>query len=231
MKSLSIVAFHPGSPTTDKPNDSLKEIARHFQTTWSTATALIAPSSHLLADAEGNLTVLSRETATNALPEDKRRLTATSEIRLGEVVNRIRPVSVHTAPNAVVVPRAFCATVDGGVYLFAVIVPEWQDRLMRLQAALAKRVVSPGGVPFALYRGFKNGVRDEGAEGPWRFVDGEIMEGFLSLGPEGQRLVVTDAGLVGTIEDEQQGDEGWESKVEAVVEEIRGVVEGLRRLR
>ena len=40
---------------------------------------------------------------------------------LGEMVNRIRPINVTPTASAVVIPGAFLATVEGGVYLFAVL--------------------------------------------------------------------------------------------------------------
>ena len=64
-------------------------------------------------------------------------------------------------------------------------------------------------MPFNKYRAFKNAVRE--SEEPYRFVDGELIEGFLDLGSEVQEEVVGELG-------------------EVDVEEVRGMVEGLRRL-
>jgi DNA damage-binding protein 1 len=61
---------------------------------------------------------------------------------------------------------------------------------------------------FARYRAFKNQVRE--SEEPYRFVDGELVEKFLDLG-EG-------------LQEEACGELGRD------VEEIRTLVEGLRRL-
>lgn len=81
---------------------------------------------------------------------------------------------------------------------------------MRLQARLAELVKSPGGVKFNRFRGFRSGVRDMGDEGPVRFVDGELVEAFLDL---------DQAGMESAVEGLGRG-----------VEEVRGVVEGLRRI-
>lgn len=136
----------------------------------------------------------------------------TSEMGLGEMVNRIRRIDVTPTANAVVIPRAFLATVEGSIYLFCLIAPGKQDLLIRLQNQLAEMVQSSGGVPFAKFRGFRNQVRDAGEEGPARFVDGELIERFLDCPVEVQEAVVKDLpGEVG-------------------VEEIRGMIEGLRRI-
>ncbi|KAL8959250.1 MAG: hypothetical protein Q9193_003859 [Seirophora villosa] len=104
------------------------------------------------------------------------------------------------------------ATVDGSVYLFALITPAKQDLLMRLQQAVAARVQSPGNVPFNVYRAFKNSVRE--AEEPFRFVDGELIEKFLDCSATLQESICTELGL----------------KEQADVEEMRTMVEGLRRI-
>ena len=152
---------------------------------------------------------------TNALTaEDKRRLRVVSEIRLGEMVNRIRPISINVPATAAVVPRAFMATVEGGVYLFGLIGPAYLDLLIGLQAALAPLVESLGDVPFMSYRAFKSQVRE--GEEPERFVDGELIEGFLDLSASKQEEIVDGLGAVA-------GEKGG-------VEGVRELVEGLRRL-
>lgn len=62
---------------------------------------------------------------------------------------------------------------------------------------------------FSRFRAFKNAVREE--EEPLRFVDGELVERFLDVGDEVQQKAVEGLGVG--------------------VEEVRGLVEGLRRLR
>ena len=209
MKSVSLLHHTPGP--AGQP-DELVEIARHFDTLWGTAVACVAENTYLTSDAEGNLVVL--EHVVDGFAEDeRRRLRVTSDMLLGEMVNRIRPISITPTASAVVIPRAFVATVEGGVYLFALIVPQHQNLLIELQTRVADVWESPGGIPFAKFRGFKTGVRDSGAGGPMRFVDGEVVERFLDLSEEVQRGVVE--GLPGGVG----------------VEEVRGLVEGLRRVR
>ena len=146
--------------------------------------------------------------------EDRRRLRVTSEMLLGEMVNRIRRIDVQPTPGATVIPRAFLATVEGSIYLFALIAPGKQDLLIRLQTNMSEVVKSPGGVPLAKFRGFRSQVRDSGEEGPMRFVDGELIERFLDLEDAVQQEVV------GSLPQELGVD----------VEGVRGMVEGLRRI-
>lgn len=208
MKSVSLVEYTPGRSGLP---DTLTEVARHYDTLWGTAVANVAENTYLEADAEGNLVVLQHD-VNGFSEEDRRRLRVTSEMGLGEMVNRIRRIDVTPTPNAVVIPRAFLATVEGSIYLFCLIAPGKQDMLIRLQNKLAEMVQSPGGVPFAKFRGFRNQVRDAGEEGPARFVDGELIERFLDCSTEVQEAVVK--ALPG----------------EVGVEEIRGMIEGLRRI-
>lgn len=224
MKSVSVVEYVRGTETRA---DSLTEVARHFATTWATAVALVDTNTFLESDAEGNVAVLSRDVK-GVTGEDRRRLRVTSEMHLGEMVNRIRPISVMTSPDATVLPRAFLATVslgmyakgggkwrltsvqvEGSIYLFALIAPAKQDLLMRLQGNMAGMAGSVGGVPFAQWRGARSAVRE--SEEPFRFVDGELIEHFLDCGAEVQEAMVEGLG--------------------AGVEEVRAMVEGLRRLR
>lgn len=207
MKSASIVQFTAGKG--GKP-DTLTEVARHYQTTWGTALALVDANTYLQSDAEGNLMVLHQDVkGEQGLDEDQRRLQVTSEMQLGEMVNRIRRIDIAVAESATVVPRAFVATVEGSIYLFALIAKGRQDLLMRMQACMARYVQSPGGVEFMGYRAFKNQVREE--KEPFRFVDGELIERFLECKVEVQQQIVDELGVG--------------------LEETRNMVEGLRRLR
>lgn len=211
MKSISIVEYSPANPslTVSHPSpDKLVEVARHFQTAWATAVAQIDENVFLESDAEGNLMVLERDVKSE-FAEDRRRLRVTSEMLLGEMVNKIRSIDVPAANDATVIPRAFLATVEGSIYMFGLIAPNRQNLLMELQRNIAKEIKSPGNVPFMKYRAFKNSVREE--EEPMRFVDGELLERFLDLDNERQSIVA--------------------SGLDTDVEGIRTIVEGLRRLR
>jgi DNA damage-binding protein 1 len=116
MKSLALVEFVPGSTSeagTSPPK--LVERARHPASVWATAVAHVEGDSWLEADAQGNLLVLRRNLE-GVTTEDRTRMEVTSEINLGEMVNRIREIEVETTPGAVVVPRAFLGTVSPSLF-------------------------------------------------------------------------------------------------------------------
>ncbi|QIW99371.1 hypothetical protein AMS68_004889 [Peltaster fructicola] len=188
MKSLSLIEYKAGQLGA---NDTLLEIGRHQETLWSTAVANVADNTYLQSDAEGNLVVLQHELGSYS-EEARRRLRVTSEMLLGEMVNRIRRIDVQPSPGAVIIPRAFIATVEGSIYMFALIAPGRQDLLMRMQNKMAEIVSAPGSVPFAKYRGFRSSVRDMGSEGPMRFVDGTLLERFSDC-DEATQLEVEDS--------------------------------------
>ncbi|KAL9089731.1 MAG: hypothetical protein Q9159_002378 [Coniocarpon cinnabarinum] len=210
MKSVSVVKYNRGQRGQ---SDNLDEVARHFSTTWVTAVELIdaQDNSYLVSDAEGDLMVL-RQDLKGVTIEDRKRLQVTSEMCISELVNRMQRINVPTPPTLPVVPRAFLATVEGSIHLFATIKSESQDLLMRLQGAMAEVVKSPGNVPFGQWRGFRSPVREETE--PFRFVDGELIEMFLDLRPNLQVEVL------------EKSDVG-----EQRLEEIKNLVESLRRLR
>ncbi|KAI8942442.1 hypothetical protein NX059_000511 [Plenodomus lindquistii] len=204
MKSLAVVKYLKGEAGLP---DKLVEIARHYQVTWATAVAEVDTNTYLESDAEGNLMVLYQD-PDGVTEEDKRRLQVRAEMLLGEMVNRIRRIDVQTAPDAVVVPRAFVGTVEGSIYLFGLISPAHLNLLMTLQSNLGNLVQAPGDMEFAKFRAFRNQVRQE--EEPTRFVDGELIERFLDVSEEVQRKAVEGLGID--------------------VEEVKVLVEGLRRL-
>jgi DNA damage-binding protein 1 len=231
MKSVSILTLVPPPPNTGL-SWALIESARHFATIWSSFVCAIGENEWVLADVEGNLIVLRRN-LNGATDDDKRRLEVTSELRLGEIINSIVPVrmpnentlpmrargsSTTTHPNTaagvahgpLVTPKAFLATVEGGVYMLGTIHAEHQDLLMRLQQAVSARTKGLGYMPWAKYRAFKTEVRE--ADEPFRFVDGELVEGFLDFTPEEMEELVQELG------------EGLE------VETVKAMVEALKRL-
>ena len=63
---------------------------------------------------------------------------------------------------------------------------------MRLQATMAGKVESLGNIPFNEFRGFRSMVRE--AKEPYRFVDGELIERFLTCEPSVQDEIVKSVG-------------------------------------
>ncbi|KAK4150603.1 hypothetical protein C8A00DRAFT_36810 [Chaetomidium leptoderma] len=214
MKSVALVEYLPAGSTGGGGGDEkvvgtprLVEKARHFGSVWGTAVGHVEGESWLEADAQGNLMVLRRNME-GVTAEDKRRMEVTSEFNLGEMVNRIRAVEVETTPGAMIVPRAFLGTVEGGIYMFGTIAPHAQDLLLRFQTKLADVIKTAGGIDFRTYRAFRNAERE--GDGPFRFLDGELLERFLDVDDATQEAICK--GLGPTVED------------------MRNLVEELRRM-
>lgn len=109
MQSISLIAYEKGEGGLA---DKLVEVARHFESCWSTAVAHIEGDNFLQADADGNIVVLKRNRDGITL-EDRQRLQVTSELNLGEQVNRIQRINnIEASERAPVIPRAFLATVS-----------------------------------------------------------------------------------------------------------------------
>ena len=106
--------------------------------------------------------------------------------------------------------------VEGGIYMFGTIAPHAQDLLLRFQDRLAEVITTVGNIDFMTYRAFRNAEREgfRSAErktpGPFRFLDGELLERFLDVDEKTQAVVCQ--GLGPTVED------------------MRNVVEELRRM-
>ncbi|KAI3342768.1 mono-functional DNA-alkylating methyl methanesulfonate N-term-domain-containing protein [Ustulina deusta] len=183
MKSMSLVEF---TPSADGQSAKLTEVSRHYQSFWATALCHVDGDAWLESDTQGNLMVLCRNTTSVTL-EDKGRMDVTSEINLGEMVNKMRKVTVDASDNAIIIPKAFVGTVEGGVYLFGMISPRYQDLLIRFQDKLANVVETTGTIEFSRYRSFRNEERE--SDGPFRFVDGELLERFLDLDEPQQEMI------------------------------------------
>jgi len=211
MKSLSILNYIPKDPANNG-KDSLMEVARHYQLLWATAVAHVDTETWLEGDAEGNLVLLDRN-RDGVTEYDKRKLRVISELHLGELVNCMKRIDVNTNPSAVVKPRAFLATREGALYLFALISPSKINLLLNLQTRLEDYLDSAGGLKLNAYRAFKNDVRVETE--PKRFVDGEFIERFLNLTDQEQHDCIE-----GLIENNKPVSVGY----------IRDMIESLRRL-
>ncbi|KAI5281866.1 hypothetical protein KEM54_003100 [Ascosphaera aggregata] len=214
MKSLSLIQF---KQIKAGEREALVEIARHYQTVWSTCVANIDENIWLEGDAEGNLILLGRN-MNGFSPADQKRMVVLGEIHLGEMVNRVRPVRVQVGADAVVTPKAFMATVDGSIYLLGLVNPRYQDFLMRLQAGMGNLVTTPGKIPFNTFRGFRNQVRR--SDEPYRFVDGELVERFLELPSQAQEDLVDSLNTTAEL-----------ARTEKIsVTRVRDIMEELRRL-
>ncbi|KAG9244380.1 mono-functional DNA-alkylating methyl methanesulfonate N-term-domain-containing protein [Calycina marina] len=203
MKSLSLVEYKPG---VNGLPDELEEVARHMQALWSTAVVHIEGDTYLESDHHGNLVVLQRNRQGVTL-EERMQLEATSMMNIGEVVNRIVHLNIAPSPTAIITPRAFMATTEGSIYLFSTIGTTFRELLMTLQKKLSSIVRTLGcdtsvDTPlekFNAYRAFHIPQEDDDPDGPFRFVDGELIEHFLYLDEDLQEEVCR--GLGPSVED------------------------------
>lgn len=117
MQSLSLVEF---TPPKDGAPAKLEEKARHYQSAWATSVCHLEDERWLETDAQGNIIVLARNPDAPT-EHDRSRLEITSEMNLGEQINRIRKLNIAPTENAVVSPKAFLASVS---------IHFWYPRLM-----------------------------------------------------------------------------------------------------
>ncbi|KAF6823740.1 CPSF A subunit region [Colletotrichum musicola] len=211
MQSMTLLEFIPAQ---DGDKAKLVERARHFQHIWATSVCHLEGHSWLEADAQGNLMVLRRNPDAPT-EHDQKQMEVTSEIHLGEQVNKIRPLAITPNESDAIVPKAFLGTVEGSLYVFADIKAEYQSLLLQFQERLAEVVRTlgqesdpGGGLSFMSWRGFRNAKRE--ADAPFRFIDGELIERFLDLDEETQQAVVQGLG--------------------PTVESMRNLVEELKRM-
>ncbi|KAF5022284.1 hypothetical protein F66182_5661 [Fusarium sp. NRRL 66182] len=204
MQSLSLVEF---VPSQDGNKAKLEERARHFEPLWATAVCHVEGERWLEADSQGNLVVLQRNVDAPT-EQDRSRLEVTSEMSIGEQINRIRKLHVPTAENSIVHPRAFLASAEGSLYLYGDIAPQYQDLLMTFQSKMEEYIRAPGNIDFKLWRSFRNENRE--SDGPYRFIDGEMVERFLDMDEGKQELVCEGLG--------------------PSVEDMRNLIEELRRM-
>ncbi|KAM0258586.1 hypothetical protein ACHAQJ_003757 [Trichoderma viride] len=204
MQSLTLVEF---TPAQDGKKAKLEEKARHYQQAWTTSISALDDSRWLEADAQGNVIVL-RQNLEAPTEQDRSQLEIISELNIGEQINRIRKLQVAPSENAIVIPKAFLGSIEGTLYLYGDIAPKYQDLLMTFQSRLQEYISTPGNLSFDLWRAFRNQNRE--GEGPYRFVDGEMIERFLDLDESKQELVCEGLG--------------------PSVEDMRNLIEELRRM-
>lgn len=99
--------------------------------------------------------------------------------------------------------------VEGSLYLFGEVSPQYQNLLINLQTKLSLQYIETAqGLDFNIWRSFANHHTEEGA--PFRFLDGEMLERFLDLSGSTQEEVCEGLG--------------------PSAEEFRNIIEELRRL-
>lgn len=209
MKGPSLLNLTSDSATN---KHTLAETARIYTTYWSTAVEIWDDETVVSADSEGNISLFQK--SSSVLAEDQHRLMPIAEMHLGEIVNRIRRIPGAMTPETVVLPKAYFATGDGGVYLLGAIGKKHADLLMQLQSNMSRVIKGVGELEFAPWRAKRTATTS--AEEPLRFVDGDFVERFLELGDDLQRKIVSGKKEVDSLK--------------ASVDEVRTLLEGLKRL-
>ncbi|KAI8467206.1 MAG: mono-functional DNA-alkylating methyl methanesulfonate N-term-domain-containing protein [Monoraphidium minutum] len=186
MKSLTLLMYKAAE-------GSLEVRARDLDSKWLTALAALDDDTYALADNSHNLVVL-RNNSDAATDEERARLQAVGCFHLGEFVNAMRHGSlVMRLPDSELasIPTLLFAGVEGAIGVMASLPQDLYAMLERLQGALAKTLPGVGGLDHGSWRAFRDERRSEGCR---NFVDGDLVEAFLDLGPEQAAAVV---GLMG----------------------------------
>lgn len=86
MKGPSLLQYIRGEAGA---SDRLEEVARIYQTLWTTAVEMWDNDTVISGDAEGNMSIWRRDIH-GVTEEDRRRLQLVGDMRIGELINRIR---------------------------------------------------------------------------------------------------------------------------------------------
>lgn len=86
MKGPSLLQYIKGE---NGASDRLEEVARIYQTLWTTAVEMWDKDTVISGDAEGNMSIWRRDIH-GVTEEDRRRLQLVGDMRIGELINRIR---------------------------------------------------------------------------------------------------------------------------------------------
>lgn len=97
MKGATLLNYKPEEAT--ETQGSFFEIARNYSTQWSTAICLLDEETVVSGDSEGNL-LIQKIDKNGVTAEDKRRLRLVGDMRLGEMINRIRRGENASLPGA-----------------------------------------------------------------------------------------------------------------------------------
>ena len=181
MKSLSLFQC---SQTSAGP---ILELARDYSSHWMTSVAFLDDDHYLGAENSLNLFV-ARKNADATTDDDRGRLEIVGEFGLGEFVNRFRKgsLAMQVADTAgggggnTPMPMLLYGTVNGVIGLIASMPQEDFQFWMKVQGQLTKVIQGVGGFSHAAWRAFSNDRKTVDCSG---FVDGDLIESFLSLSP------------------------------------------------
>ncbi|KAJ2079785.1 DNA damage-binding protein 1a [Coemansia sp. RSA 988] len=169
------------------------------------STAFQSPLNErfLVSDAYGNLIRLARAVERPAQQSrgnhglgDEERLYAEGRWHLGDMVNVVKPGSlVMDIPDpefpGIFRPQLVYGTLHGAIGVVASVEDGKIGRLLaRLQTNMAHLLPTPGLWDYSLWRGYSS---DLASSLPFGFLDGDLIESFLDLTPDIQKLIFTGA--------------------------------------
>jgi len=182
MKSITLLLYSP-------IDGVIKEVARDYHTNWMTACEMFDTENFIGAENSYNFFTLKKNNEA-ILQEDRQRLELTGEYHFGEFVNRFRAGSLVMKPlegEGLNVSTLVCCCVSGVIGLVGQISEEQYNFLNQVQEALNKVIKGVGGFSHQEWRSFTNDRR--GSVPSHGFIDGNLIETFLDLPAEQQRIV------------------------------------------
>ncbi|GFR42181.1 hypothetical protein Agub_g2921, partial [Astrephomene gubernaculifera] len=179
MRSLSLLSY--------SGEQGLLELrAADYNSGWTTAVEALDDDTYIAADNHCNMYVVRRN-ADSATDEERARLEVVGEFHSGSLINRFRSGSlVMRLPDSELASQLpqlplLAAGTDGRLAVVARLPPALYDKLNRMQSAMRQVVRGVGGLSHEPWRAFANDRRTTDSRG---FVDGDLIETFLDLGPE-----------------------------------------------
>ncbi|QSL66714.1 hypothetical protein MERGE_001098 [Pneumocystis wakefieldiae] len=182
MKSVSLLAL------VDMENRiKLKEIARDYNPLWMTCVAILDENLYIGAEAEGNLSLFLKDSNTS-IEEKIDKLQVISEIKWGELINQIKPGTILSSENPIIIPKATFVTVDGSIAFLFTIKNEHLEFLINLQSNMGKVINGIGHLKHSSWRAFCN--KRKKANEPKCFIDGDFIECFIGLNDDIKQKIV-----------------------------------------
>lgn len=198
IQSMAIVKFD--GTTTTSTSSTVGKTATDFNTAWMTAVKILREDCYLGADMCYNLFTLKRSM------DSSKKLEPAGEYHLGDMVNAFQEGSLaqelheHELDKPPAPGSSFIyATVNGAVGVIASLTREQYELLLVVQEKILNVLPKIGDFDHAEYRTLENGVRQSPAR---NFIDGDLIERFLTLSPKDKEKVVH--GLGCSVEQLQQ---------------------------
>lgn len=187
---LIVVVF---LPIGQHEESLIEEVARDRKTNWMSAVEMLDDNIYIGADNCYNLfTVLKKS---DGATDQQGTLEVVGAYHLGDFVNRFHHGSLvthHPDSELGQIPTVIFGTVNGAIGVIASLPHDQYVFLEKLQFVLVKFIKSVGNLSHAQWRSFYNVRRTADAQ---NFVDGDLIESFLSLSPSKMEEVAQTMGV------------------------------------